>query len=79
MITSKIANTSEARRAWHVTRVRETIKAQGYLVGKREGKNFHERQRHIGNDTIKSDLQKIGQRGAVWICDLKIWNSVARF
>jgi len=43
-ITNKIVDTSEARRAWHVTRVRETIKTQGDLVGKREGKNFLERK-----------------------------------
>ena len=79
MITNKIVNTSEARRAWHVTRVRETIKTQGYLVGKREGKIFHERKRRMGNDTIKSNLQKIWRRGVVWICDLNIWKSVARF
>lgn len=45
MITSKIVKTSEARHAWHVTRVRETINTQGDLVGKCEGENFHERQK----------------------------------
>jgi hypothetical protein len=79
MITNNIVKTSKARRAWHVTRVRETIKTQGDLVGKREGKNFHARQRRMWHSTIKSNLQKIGRRGVVWKYDLKIWNSVALF
>jgi len=78
-IANKIVDTSEARRAWHVTRVRETIKTQGDLVWKREGKNFLGRKKSMWHNTIKSNLQKIGRRGVVWICDLKIWNSVARF
>jgi len=46
-ITNKIVETSEARPAWHVTRVRETIKTQRDLFGKREGKIFHARQRRM--------------------------------
>jgi hypothetical protein len=78
-ITNKIVETSEARRAWHVSRVRETIKTKGDLSGKREGKIFHARQRCMWQSTIKSNLQKIGRMGVAWKYDLKICNIFARF
>ena len=78
-ITNKIVETREARRAWHVTLVNETIKTQGDLFAKLEGKNFHARQRRMWHSTIKSNLQKIGRRVVASKYDLTIWNIVAHF